>query len=247
MSNNTAPIDSSDFWAFDPATPWQGTPTPDEQPGRLRAVRERALSIAPAPRAKTRTSMFYALITLATLGVILGTQLMLSIAQADGAYHISSLEVQERDLIRDTRAVTQSVSKLSSPQHLSGNANALGMVINAHPAYLRLSDGAILGALGTTVSTPEANRIANSVINGLPMAGAVAPETSAQNNANVAAEAEAADAANAAAIAAAAVAEANAAESDAANADHGTPAATPVQTPQQTVPLDGALPSPVTR
>jgi hypothetical protein len=38
------------------------------------------------------------------------------------------------------------VAVLSSPPYLAANAAALGMVIAESPSYLRLSDGALLGA-----------------------------------------------------------------------------------------------------
>ncbi|GAA3586631.1 hypothetical protein GCM10022198_07600 [Klugiella xanthotipulae] len=160
MSNNTVPLGNADLWPFDPAT---GTTSPITPSPRL--------SIALRPRTKVRTSMFYALMALGMLGVILAAQLLLSIAQADGAYQISSLELQERDLAREARAVTQDVDKLSSPQHLSENANTLGMVVNDRPAYLRLSDGAILGTVDAEASAPEPNRVPNSLIDGMPLAG----------------------------------------------------------------------------
>ena len=37
---------------------------------------------------------------------------------------------------------------LDSPQNLAANAEGLGMVSNGNPVFLRLSDGAVLGAAG---------------------------------------------------------------------------------------------------
>ena len=45
---------------------------------------------------------------------------------------------------------------MQSPQYLAANAEALGMVPNANPVYLRLSDGAVLGQ--PTAAEPAAQR-----------------------------------------------------------------------------------------
>jgi hypothetical protein len=82
------------------------------------------------------------------LGVfaILLTQLLLSISLSEGAYRITSLEAQRAELSRSEQVLTESLDTLRSPQHLAMNAESLGMVANSSPAYLRLSDGLVLGA-----------------------------------------------------------------------------------------------------
>ena len=60
---------------------------------------------------------------------------------------------------------------MQSPQYLAANAEALGMVPNANPVYLRLSDGAVLGepsaADGGARST--APLVPNALIDGVPL------------------------------------------------------------------------------
>ena len=66
------------------------------------------------------------------------------------------------------------VAGLSSPQYLAANAAALGMVINESPSYLRLSDGAILGASQAAVGASSVDAIgrgavANALITDTPL------------------------------------------------------------------------------
>jgi hypothetical protein len=107
-----------------------------------------------------------------TIALILASQLILSIWTSEGAYTVSSLQLQQRDLARVERVLSQHVEKLSSPQNLAENAAQLGMVINATPSYLRLSDGAVLGQLGTTAKNVSANSVPNAVLVDLPLVSA---------------------------------------------------------------------------
>ncbi len=108
---------------------------------------------------KARPKVFYAFITLATLMGIIIAQLLLSVALASGAYEIASLKQSNKELARTYQTVNQDLDRLSSPQNLSANAEALGMVTNSTPVYLRLSDGAVLGS-------PEPASPNGAVLNG---------------------------------------------------------------------------------
>jgi len=88
----------------------------------------------------------YAIVTVGGLLAVLVTQLLLSIALSDGAYQISSLQGEQRELIRDAEALSEQINVLQSPQNLAVNAVTLGMVSNTSTAFLRLSDGAVLGS-----------------------------------------------------------------------------------------------------
>ncbi|MBN9150509.1 MAG: hypothetical protein KF692_10840 [Cryobacterium sp.] len=94
---------------------------------------------------KARPKAVYALVTVAGLFAILIAQLLLSIMVSDGAYQISSLQQEQKELSRDQQSLTEQLQVLESPQHLAANAQALGMVTNSSTAYLRLSDGTVIG------------------------------------------------------------------------------------------------------
>lgn len=130
-----------------PVTP-RSTPTPT----RFRVVATRAQRHA-------RPRVFYAVVTMSVIFGIIVAQLLLSVAVSSGAYEISGLQAQNRELIRTHQSISQDLDRLASPQNLAANAEALGMVNNNTPVYLRLSDGAVLGS-------PEAASVGAGVIGG---------------------------------------------------------------------------------
>ena len=111
------------------------------------APRPRHIEIVPARGQKrARPRAVYALVTVAGLFAILVAQLLLSIVVSEGAYQIAGLQQEQRELTRDQQVLSEELQVLESPQHLAANAEALGMVTNSGTAYLRLADGAVLGA-----------------------------------------------------------------------------------------------------
>lgn len=173
--NNTVPVDFDLQAIADPAAPHL-RPVPERE--------ERHLRIAPpAPEQERRARRHPLAGALVAVGVVLGiltAQLGLSIAISQGAYEARALEVEERDLSRVERVLSQNVDKLASPQNLAENATSLGMVQNARPATLRLSDGAVLGALESSTSEARGNLVPNSTLENMPVvdaAGLLVPRT----------------------------------------------------------------------
>lgn len=114
------------------------------------AVEPRRRWLAPAPdrvpRQRQRPRIVYAAVAIGGIAIIALAQLLLSIGLSDGAYQISSLQSEQKDLSRTNQALTEQLTAYSSPQNLVQNAQALGMVANGNTVYLRLSDGAVLGS-----------------------------------------------------------------------------------------------------
>ena len=148
----------------------------------------RHIEIAPSRsqrRARPRT--VYAVVTIAGLFAVLIAQLLLSIVVSDGAYQISSLQQQQKELTRDQQSLTEQLQVLNSPQHLAANAVSLGMVSTPSMAYLRLADGVVLGqpvaarASDAIKSGPNgAPLIPNELLAGVPvLAAATGSETTA--------------------------------------------------------------------
>lgn len=102
--------------------------------------------IAPRERRRRRPRVVYAAVAVIGVFAILVTQLLLSITLSEGAYRISALKTQAAELDRDAQVLVESLDALRSPQYLAANAESLGMVSNASPAYLRLADATVLGA-----------------------------------------------------------------------------------------------------
>jgi hypothetical protein len=155
-----------------PRLGWTGPVVPkpaDEEPRpQLEVVSTRSQR-----RARPRT--VYAMISVSILLVIVTAQLLLSIAMTQGAYQINTLQTTTKQLQRSYQVASEDLDRLSSPQNLAANANALGMVSNSNPVYLRLSDGAVLGtpipaqASNGTVTGSAGNLVPNSLLAGIAL------------------------------------------------------------------------------
>jgi hypothetical protein len=198
---------------------WLGA-HPASRPTEQTEERRSHLEVVPTrAQRRARPRALYAVVAVASLLVIVVAQLLLSIGISQGAYQLDTLQQKQTTLQRSLQAASEDLSRISSPQNLAANANALGMVSNSNPAYLRLSDGAVLGApiaadgAAGTVTGGQGNLVPNSLLAGVPLAGQQA-QGSAQQDAQ-------------------------------AENSTSTGAATGATTPP-TVPLEGALPTPVT-
>lgn len=108
---------------------------------RLRRVDTRRPGASSAPVPKLR----YIVVTLIGIFAILGAQLMLSIAVSGGAYEIAGLKGEVRQSQQQLQVVAEDINALTAPDTLAGLAGSMGMVADNNPAYLRLSDSAVIG------------------------------------------------------------------------------------------------------
>ncbi|WP_022893350.1 hypothetical protein [Agromyces subbeticus] len=152
------------------ALPAQSIPAPrrvgpERAPRRLRPAPERAV------RQKPRLA--YAVIALGGVAIIIVAQLLLSIAVTQGAYEIDGLQTQQGTLTREEQKLAEELDRVESPQFLATKAEGLGMVPNANPVYLRLSDGAVLGqpTAATGGASASAPLVPNALIDGVPPSG----------------------------------------------------------------------------
>jgi len=113
----------------------------------------------------------YALSAVACVGAVIVAQLLLSVGISQGAYEISALRASQVELGRTASSVSEDLIRVSSPQSLAANAEALGMVSNSSPAYLRLSDGAVLGAPSSASGSQAgaASLVPNALLAGVPL------------------------------------------------------------------------------
>lgn len=117
-------------------------------PSRTRPRRPRLALVPtgrPAPRGPLRRSPFVAVVV-SLLGAGLLGLLMLNTALAQDAFRLHTLKQDSRALEDREEALRREVEALQSPQELAGRAAELGMVPAGPPAFLRLSDGAVLGS-----------------------------------------------------------------------------------------------------
>jgi hypothetical protein len=130
----------------------------------------RHLDIAPTRAQKrARPRIYAALVAVGGIVVILLAQLLMSIVLADGAYRITSLQRDYRDLTREQNAAQERLDQLSSTQSLIDNATTLGMVSSGNPVFLDVVTGQALGTAtapsGQIVGT-GGNLIGNSLLDG---------------------------------------------------------------------------------
>ena len=147
-------------------------------------------AVAEAPR-RARASL-PVLVSVVMAGFV-GMQLLLGVALAGGAFEIDALHAKKVDLVRERTATAEELVRVQSAQYLAENAESLGMVPNANPVYLRLSDAAVLGQ---PVATPAGGSfpgadVPNSLLDGVPLATQLAAERQATLAGGVAAAAQA--------------------------------------------------------
>ena len=128
-----------------------------------------------------------------------GVQLLLGVALAGGAFEVDALHAQSVELARERTATSEELVRVQSAQYLAENAESLGMVPNANPVYLRLSDAAVLGQ---PVATPSGGSfpgadVPNALLSGMPLASQLeaAREASALRTPEVLARSRAAESA----------------------------------------------------
>jgi hypothetical protein len=107
----------------------------------LRALR----AVSSSAGRKRSPKIFFAFVTVVTIFIIIVAQILLSISLQSGAYEIAGLQREVKSLGRTYQSATQDLSQMTSPQNVSQKAEALGMVGNTDPVYLRLSDSGVTG------------------------------------------------------------------------------------------------------
>jgi hypothetical protein len=115
------------------------TPAPTSVPstrGLLRLVPQRRSSAARTP--------FAVVLVVLLVGGLLGL-LLLNTLVAQGSFELSRLSSESRALQQQEQQLAAEVQRLQAPAGLAQRADKLGMVPGGPPAFLRLSDGKVLG------------------------------------------------------------------------------------------------------
>ncbi|TQO18747.1 hypothetical protein FB472_0268 [Rhodoglobus vestalii] len=162
----------------------QPSQNPRPRPSHIEIVTTRA-------QRQARPRVLYAVVTVASLFLILAAQLLLSIVVTQGAYQIDSLQDQQKLLNRTEQNLLESLALQSSSQNLATQAAGFGMVPNATPYSLNIADGSVFrlpGSADPTGCGGTCGLVGNTLLTAMPL---------------VSAEAAAADAVQAAAAAAA--------------------------------------------
>jgi len=128
--------------------------------------------VATREQRRARPKAVYAVVTVISLFVIFAAQLLLSVGVSQGAYEISTLQSQQKQLLRSQDSLSEKLNILSSTQNLSTQAAARGMVPNASPFAIDLASGGVFALPGS--SDPlgcggGCNLISNSLLAGVPI------------------------------------------------------------------------------
>ncbi len=102
------------------------------------------LTLVPPVRS-TVSTVGFALIVMALVALGMGLVMVVTTSVAAQSRELSSLRTEATQLDYTAAALTTQLQNTSSSASLALRASDLGMVPNPYPAFIRLSDGAILG------------------------------------------------------------------------------------------------------
>jgi hypothetical protein len=101
----------------------------------------------------------FALLCVVLLAAGLVALLMMNTALASGIYQLKNLQTQSGTLTDQQEQLTQAVDDLRSPRYLANRAQQLGMVPAKSMAFVRLSDGTILGVASPAEESQRLNLV----------------------------------------------------------------------------------------
>lgn len=114
-------------------------------PRTARAAVERTrLTVVPARRVRAPRTPF-AVLVLGLLAAGVVGLLMFNTQMQQASFHATALEQRADALVARQQSLTMELARLRDPQRLAHEAKKLGMVAPSVPAFLRLSDGAVVG------------------------------------------------------------------------------------------------------
>jgi hypothetical protein len=103
------------------------------------------LMLVQPPAVPAGRAPFVAAVVVLLAAGLLGL-LVLNTVLAKDAFRLHTLQVETKALAEREQVLTREVESLRAPGALAARAAALGMVPAGPPAFLRLPDGAVLGA-----------------------------------------------------------------------------------------------------
>lgn len=129
-------------------------PRPKPEQPRLRVVGTPAY-------ARSRAGL-----VLGCLGLLVGGLiglLLLNVNLERGAYQLRSEQAEAARLQEQRQALQEKIAALQAPQNLAAAAEELGMVRNPNAAFIRSSDGKVLG-VPQQAATPPTPSVTKSVV-----------------------------------------------------------------------------------
>lgn len=117
------------------------------------AVERARLTVVPRSARNAPRAPFLTLVSVLLVGGVVGL-LLFNTSMQQASFVASSLEQQAAALSAQEESLRMQLHRLRDPQHVALRAKRLGMVPAESPAFIRLSDGAVLGR--PTPATAEA-------------------------------------------------------------------------------------------
>lgn len=120
------------------------------------ARRRPPLRVVPAAIQRTGNGVFAVLcMTLLAGGLV--ALLMMNTALAQSTFSLRDLTAQSGVLTDQQEQLTQSIDDLRSPRNLAAKAQAMGMVPAQSMAFIKLSDGSIVGVAAPAAANQRLN------------------------------------------------------------------------------------------
>jgi hypothetical protein len=120
------------------------------------------LRVVPAAIRRTGNGGF-AVLCMALLAVGLVSLLMMITALASGIYQLKDLRAESGTLTDQQEQLTQVVDDLRSPRNLADRAQQMGMVPAKSMAFVRLSDGTVIGEAQPAAAEQRLNVVTTAV------------------------------------------------------------------------------------
>jgi len=118
-----------------------------------RSAPPQPLRVVPAAVGQPGNGVFAAACMVLLVAGLFGL-LMLNTAMAEGSFTLNNLEKSSGELTDTQDALTQAIDAQRSPANLAARAAKLGMVPAGSAAFLRLSDGKVLGVAQPATRQP---------------------------------------------------------------------------------------------
>jgi cell division protein FtsB len=116
------------------------------------AVERARLTVVPRGVTRAPRVPFVALVSLLLVSGVAGL-LLFNTSMQQASFHATALEQQAQILAAEEQSLQMELEMLRDPQRVAAEARAIGMVPPANPAFIRLSDGRVLGT--PTPAVPE--------------------------------------------------------------------------------------------
>lgn len=136
-------------------------PTRSQQQG-FRAITGGKLAAMMGTGTKSKSRIVFVLTILGGLMAIQILQLALSVGVTDATYALADLKKERDQLVMQQEILAEEVDSLASNQNLANTAQKMGMVSNANPVFLRLSDQRVFGKPKAALNAD--NRLSRNLI-----------------------------------------------------------------------------------